>query len=478
MNFDLPLLRARLNPSRGHARRRAGDNADHRHHVVVVGGGFGGLPACRYLANEPVDVTLLDRRNHHLFQPLLYQVATGILSPGQIAPPLRHVLRHNANVRVELAEVTSFDLDQRIVHAVRPPNEPIEVAYDSLIVAAGVNQSYFGHDEYALYAPGMKTIDDALELRRRIFGAFEMAETAGDAAEREEWLTIAVVGAGPTGVELAGQIRELAVRSLRSDFRAFRPESIRVVLLDAGKEPVAAFGHNLSEHAARHLAALGVELRMGARVTGIDATGVDFATDDGTERLTARTVVWAAGVQASPLAALLAKATGADVDRSGRIAVLPDLTLPGHPEVFAVGDMTTLEHLPGVAEVAMQGGLHSARTIARRLDGDDRAIPFTYHDVGSVATIGRFRAICSFGRVRVSGLPAWIVWLFVHLAFLNGYANRGATLLRWLRWMAGRNRAERVFSVAHTGGDLSTPDKVRAEVSPNPFPAVPTSDRS
>jgi NADH dehydrogenase len=478
MRRDLPLLRARLNRRRGHSRGREDTSPGSRHHVVVVGGGFGGLPACRYLVNEPVDVTLLDRRTHHLFQPLLYQVATGILSPGQIAPPLRHILRGHANARVELAEVTGFDLERRIVYATRPPDEPIEVTYDSLIVAAGVNQSYFGHDEFALYAPGMKTIDDALELRRRIFGAFEMAETAADPIERAEWLTVAVVGAGPTGVELAGQIRELAHRSLRDEFRAFDPESIRVILLDAGKEPVAAFGHDLSEHAARQLADLGVELRMGARVTHIDTTGLDLATDDGNEHLGARTVVWAAGVQASPLAALLADATGAEVDRSGRIAVLPDLTLPGHPEVFAVGDITTLDHLPGVAEVAMQGGLHSARTIARRLDGDDRSIPFTYRDLGSVATIGRFRAICSFGRIRLSGLPAWVVWLFVHLAFLNGYANRGTTVLRWLRWMAGRNRAERVFSVAHTGGDLSTPDKVRAEVSPNPFPAVPSSDRS
>jgi NADH:quinone reductase (non-electrogenic) len=477
MKRDLPILRARLGRRRGGSEPGAAATGN-RHRVVVVGGGFGGLPACRYLARAPVDVTLLDRRNHHLFQPLLYQVATGILSPGQIAPALRHVLRDAANVRVELAEVVGFDLERRVVHAIRFPGEPFDVPYDSLIVAGGAGQSYFGHDEFALLAPGMKTIDDALELRRRIFGAFEMAETATDPEERRQWLTIAVVGAGPTGVEIAGQVRELALRSLRDDFRSFDPTSVRVILLDAGKEPVASFGHDLSGRAARQLGELGVELRMGARVTGIDLTGVDVESGDGHERVAARTVVWAAGVQASPLAAMLGQATGADVDRSGRVAVLPDLTLPGHPEVFAVGDMTTLNHLPGVAEVAMQGGLHSARTIARRLDGDDRSIPFKYRDLGSVATIGRFRAICSVGRVRLSGLPAWVVWLFVHLAFLNGYANRGATVLRWLRWMVGRNRVERVFSVAHTGGDLSAPDAVRAEVEPNPFPAMPKPDPS
>ena len=267
-----------------------------RHRVVVVGGGFGGLPASRLLARSSnVDVTLIDRRNHHLFQPLLYQVATGILSPGQIAPPLRHILRHNPNVKVLLAEVTGIDIDQRVVHATRPPNEPIEVVYDSLIVAAGASQSYFGNDQFALYAPGMKTIDDALELRRRIFGAFEMAETAGTAEEREQWLTIAVVGAGPTGVELAGQMRELATRSLRGEFRNFDASSVRVLLLDGGEEPLATFGDRLSEKATRSLEEMGVELRMGTRVTGVDANGVDVTTAEGDHRILAHTVVWAAG---------------------------------------------------------------------------------------------------------------------------------------------------------------------------------------
>ncbi len=344
--------------------------------------------------------------------------------------------------------------------------------YDSLIVAAGAGQSYFGHDELAMFAPGMKTIDDALEIRRRIFGAFEMAETATDPADKAEWLTMVVVGAGPTGVELAGQIRELATRSLQGEFRTFDPSSVRVVLVDAGKEPLATFGHDLSNDAQRELRKLGVEMRMNTRVVGVDSFGVDVEVDNDKDRIAAHTVLWAAGVHASPLAQMLADASGANVDRAGRIATQPDLTLPGHPEVFAVGDMVTLDELPGVAEVAMQGGLHAAHTIARRLRGDNRSIPFRYYDVGSVATIGRFHAIFSLGRVRASGFPAWLVWVFVHLAFLNGFANRLTTLSSWIRSMIGRSRAERVFSVGHTGGDLSAPAEVRAAITPNQFPGV------
>jgi NADH dehydrogenase len=442
-----------------------------RHRVVVVGGGFGGLPACRFLGRKPVDVTLLDRRNHHLFQPLLYHVATGILSEGQIAVPLRETLHRYENIRVELAEVTGFDLDRRVVFAKSPLHDPVEVPYDSLIVAAGANQSYFGHDELALFAPGMKTLDDALELRRRIFGAFEMAETTTDPTEQQAWLTVVVVGAGPTGVEIAGQIRELAVRSLRRNFRTFDPSTVRVLLMDGGTAPLATFGDRLSARAATALEKLGVELRMGSRVTGIDGEGVDVETSSGTERVAARIVIWAAGVQASPLAAMLAEASGAETDRAGRIATLPDLTLPGHPEVFAAGDMVTLNGLPGVAEVAMQGSLHAANTIVRRLDGKDTK-PYKYRDLGSVAAIGRFRAICSVRRLRLSGFPAWIVWLFVHLTFLNGFGNRLTTVWTWFWAMVGRTRRERIFSVAHTGGDLSTPESLRATISPNPFPAV------
>ena len=444
-----------------------------RHRVVIVGGGFGGLPATRLLArSKDVEVTLLDRRNHHLFQPLLYQVATGILSPGQIAPVLRHVVRKHRNVTVELTNVTGFDLDRRVVHTTTVPGFERDFSYDSLIVAAGVHQSYFGHDEFALIAPGMKTIDDALELRRRIYGAFEMAETMTDMGQRQFWLTVVVVGAGPTGVELAGQIRELAARSLRRDFRSIDPATVRVVLLDAGSEPLANFGGRLSRYATRNLQRMGVELHMGSRVTGVDPFGVDLQGLNGQERIDAGTTIWAAGVEASPLAARLAEASGAETDQAGRIAVLPDLTLPGHPEVFAVGDMIALNQLPGVCEVAMQGGLHAANSIRRRLKGETKTVAFKYHDLGSAATIGRFKAIVNFRGIRLSGFPGWIVWLFVHLTFLNGFGNRAAALFRWAKAMVGRSRPERVFSVGHTGGDLSLPEKIRAQVMPSPFPVM------
>jgi len=446
-----------------------------RHRVVIIGAGFGGLPAARFLgrramARQGIVVTVVDRRNHHLFQPLLYQVATALIPPGEIAPAIRHVLRKHPNVRVVCSEVTDIDTERRVVWANTLGVREQEIPYDSLIVAAGVNQSYFGHDEYALYAPGMKTIDDARELRRRFFGAFEMAEVTDDADEKARWLTIAIVGAGPTGVELAGQVRELAVRSLRREFRTFDPRSVRVVLLDGGQEPLAAFGDQLSGKAARELERLGVELRMGARVVGVDAHGVDYTDHTGeTRRLDAYTTVWAAGVEASPLGALLASATGAELDRAGRIAVLPDLTLPGHPEVFVVGDMMALDHLPGVAEVAMQGGLHAANSISRRLRGEE-VRPYRYRDLGSAATVGRFRSVVDFHGVRLGGFPGWVVWALVHLTFLTGFGNRITTLLKWTRSFIGRGRAEREFSVMHTGGDLSLPPEVRAIVEPNPLP--------
>jgi NADH:ubiquinone reductase (H+-translocating) len=447
------------------------ENAHTRHRVVIVGGGFGGLYAARLLGRKLAgEITLIDRRNHHLFQPLLYQVATGLIPPGQISPALRHVVRKHKQTRVELAEVTGFDLDRRVVHVSVFGVETHEIPYDSLIVAAGVTQSYFGHNEYALYAPGMKTIDDAIELRRRIFGAFEMAEMISDPAERERWLTVAIVGAGPTGVELAGQIRELAVRSLRGEFRRFDASSMRVVLLDGGKEPLATFGDYLSGKAVKELEHLGVELRMGARVVGVDATGVDITDAAGTtSRLDACTTVWAAGIEASPLAAELAKATGAELDRAGRIAVLPDCTLPGHPEVFVVGDMMALNNLPGVAEVAMQGGMHAANTILRRLDGKP-GLPYKYRDLGSVASIGRWRCVVDFKGIKLSGFPGWVVWALVHLAFLTGWGNRFSTLIKWTRSFIGRGRAEREFSVMHGGGDLSLPAEVRAIVEPSPLP--------
>ncbi len=438
----------------------------------MVGGGFGGLPATRLLSARGIDVTLIDQRNHHLFQPLLYQVATGILSPGSISPVLRQIFRRRKNVHVVLSKVTGFDLDRRIVQTAALPGETNEYPYDSLIVAAGAGQSYFGHDEFALIAPGMKTIDDAMELRRRVYGALEIAENLDDVALQRFWLTYAIVGAGPTGVELAGQIRELAARSLKDDFRHIEPATVRVILIDGGKEPLATFGGELSGRARVELEKMGVELQMGLRVVGVDPFGVDTENADGQKgRYECGTVIWAAGVQASPLAGLLAGATGAATDRAGRIAVLPDLSLPGHPEVFAIGDMASLDNLPGVCEVAMQGGLHAANTIKRRLKGAE-SVPFKYRDLGSAAAIGRFKAMVSVRGIRLSGFPGWIVWMFVHLAFLNGFGHRFTALWRWGRAMVGRARPERVFSVGHTGGDLSLPDEVKAKVMPKAFPIL------
>jgi NADH:ubiquinone reductase (H+-translocating) len=444
-----------------------------RHRVVIVGGGFGGLPATRLLArSRDMEITLIDRRNHHLFQPLLYQVATGILSPGQISPVLRHMLRRRKNVRVILSTVSGFDLDRRVVHTTSLPGRFDEYPYDSLIVAAGAGQSYFGHDEFALIAPGMKTVDDAMELRRRVYGALELAETMVDEVLERFWMTFTIVGAGPTGVELAGQIRELACRSLTEDFRSINPSSVRVVLIDGGKEPLANFGDQLSGRARRELERMGVDLQMGLRVVGVDPFGVDTETAEGEKgRVECGTTIWAAGVQASPLAGLLAEATGAKTDRAGRIEVLRDLSLPGHPEVFAVGDMATVNDLPGVCEVAMQGGLHAANTIKRRLKGNE-SLPFKYRDLGSAAAVGRFKAIVSVKGLRLSGFPGFVVWMFVHLAFLNGFGHRLTTLWRWAVAMIGRARPERVFSVGHTGGDLSLPDDVRSKIQPKPFPVL------
>jgi NADH:ubiquinone reductase (H+-translocating) len=430
--------------------------AQARHRVVIVGGGFGGLFASKSLAMAPVDVTLVDRHNYHLFQPLLYQVSTGILSEGQIGPPLRDVTRNARNCRVELAEVTGFDLDNRVVSALDPIGRPMEIPYDSLIVAAGGRTSYFGNDQFSRFAPGMKTIDDALELRRRIFGAFELAELETDPEEKRRWLTFVVVGAGPTGCELAGQIRELAERSLRHNFRTIDPSTAKVILIDGGDKPLASFGENLSGKGRKELEQMGVELRMGLLATDVDLDGIDVKTPDGTDRIHAHTVIWAAGVAASPLAKMLGDASGAEVDRGGRVAVLPDCTLPGHPEVFAIGDMMSLDHLPGVAEVAMQQGLFAGRTIRRRLQGGgDKTVTFKYIDLGSMATIGRFRAVVEFKGIRLSGFAGWVMWLAVHLVFLTGFRNRLGALVRWSGALLGRHREERAFTVrrASTGDD-------------------------
>jgi NADH:quinone reductase (non-electrogenic) len=416
------------------------------HRVVIIGSGFGGLFAARALRRAPVSVTVIDRTNHHLFQPLLYQVATGILSEGSIAPPTRDVLRRHRNTTVELANVTGIDLDRRVVTAWRP-ERTFETPYDSLIVAAGAGTSYFGHPEFAQWAPGMKSIDDALELRARIFGAFEAAETEPDEAARRAWLTFVVVGGGPTGVEMAGQIAELSHRALQRNFRRIDPRQARVLLLEGGEHVLAQFGPRLSAMTVRDLGRLGVEVHTGAMVVGMNGHTVDVRIADGkTMTIDARTKVWAAGMAASPLGQLLADASGAETDRMGRVEVRPDCTLPGHPEVFVVGDLMALDDLPGMAEVAMQSAAHAASLIKRRLDGDDRDRPFRYRDLGSLAAISRFRAVAKIGPVSVGGFTGWLLWLVVHLTFLTGFKNRLAALAHWAVSFVGRDRAERTIT--------------------------------
>lgn len=433
------------------------------HRVVIIGGGFGGLFAAKFLRRAPVEITLIDRANHHTFQPLLYQLATGILSEGAVAPPLRSVLRKHRNVFVELADVTGFDLQAKTVTAVRPLGVPLSVPYDSLIVAAGATGSYFGHDEFARFAPGMKTVDDALELRARIFGAFEMAEMAEDPDAQRVWLTFAVIGAGPTGVEMAGQIAELSRRALKNNFRRIDPASAQVLLFDGGDEPLATFGEKLCAKATREIERTGVQLRMRTRVIDVKPDAIVVQGAEGEERIACHTKVWSAGVQASPLAGMLAEVTGAGTDRAGHIAVLPDCTLPEHPEVFVVGDMMSLNGLPGVAEVAMQSGIHAARTIKRRLQGDAGTKPFVYRDLGSMATISRFRAIVSFKGIKVGGFIGWLMWAFIHLTFLTGFKNRWIALFKWLSAFVGKSRDERTITMHQVSARIIA---MRAGVKP------------
>ena len=389
--------------------------------IVIVGGGFGGLYAAQALARARASVTLVDRRNHHLFSPLLYQVATAGLSAPDIATPIRSILRRQRNTTILLANVTAIDPGRKVVTTDRGPLD-----YDALILAPGSTHSYFGHDDWAPQAPGLKDVEDAFEIRRRILMAFENAEQEPDEARRRAWLTFAIVGAGPTGVELAGALEEIAKRTLAKDFRNFDPASARVVLIDAAPRVLSTFSEHLSRLAHATLVKRGVEILLNRRVTGIDVAGVAI----GDARVEARTVLWAAGVASSPLGAQL----GAPLDRSGRVLVAPDLSVPGHPEIFVVGDLCAFqqdgEWLPGVAQPAMQEGGHAARNALRLLAGEPTR-PFRYLDKGIMATIGRAAAVARVGRFEFGGLIAWLLWVSIHIWYLIGFRNRLVVMLEW-----------------------------------------------
>jgi len=415
-----------------------------RHNVVVIGSGFGGLFAAKSLKRADVDVTIIGKTTHHLFQPLLYQVATGILSQGEIAPPTREILADQENARVILGTVTDIDLDNRVVTS-HISGRITTTPYDSLVVAAGAGQSYFGNDHFAEFAPGMKSIDDALELRGRIFGAFELAELAETDEEIDRFLTFVVVGAGPTGVEMAGQIAELAHRTLKRDFRRINTRDARVILIDAAPQVLPPFGAKLGEVTKKSLERHGVEVILGAMVTELDERGLTVQFKDGTQQhIDSACKVWAAGVQANSLTKTLAEQTGAPLDRAGRIAVNPDLTLPGHPEVFVIGDMMSLDNLPGVAQVAIQGAKYAGKEISNRIKNKPPQKPFKYFDKGSMATISRFSAVVLVGRIRISGFIAWLMWLGLHLVYLTGFKNRVTALGHWLVSFLGHGRQERV----------------------------------
>jgi NADH dehydrogenase len=426
--------------------------------VVVIGGGFGGLFATQALRRAPVEVVLIDRTGHHLFQPLLYQVATGILSEGQITRSLREEFAKQANARDLLGEVSEIDLAGRTVTS-SALGSSTSTPYDSLIVAAGSAYSYFGHDEFTAEAPGLKSVDDALEIRARIFAAFERAEAAQDEMERRRHLTFAVIGGGPTGIEMAGQIRDLARRSLTGNFGAIDPADARVVLLEAAPSLLPTYGRRLSMRTVRALEQVGVEVHLDARVTGVDPHAVVYEHVGRVHRLEATTKVWAAGVAAGSLATTLADQAGVERNRAGQLILEPDCTLPGHPEVFVVGDLMSTPGVPGVAQLAIQSGRHAARTIRARLEGSTDLRPFVYRDKGSLATIARFRAVATVKGHAFSGLPAWLFWLGVHLWTVMGFGRRLSVALRWAFAFVANRRPERVSTQLQAQWPLITSDR-------------------
>jgi NADH dehydrogenase len=428
-----------------------------KHRVVVVGGGFGGLNVTRALDGADVDVTLVDRTNHHLFQPLLYQVATGILPPGLIAPALRGVVKDESNARVLLADVQDLDLDRRVVRADGPDGRSLELPYDTLVVAAGATHSYFGKDQFAEYAPGMKTVEDARYLRDGILSKFEMAELATDPVERAEWLTFVVIGAGPTGVELVGQIAELAHTVLPKDYRSVDTHEARIILLEGAGAVLPPFAAKLQKYTKRRLEKMGVEVRLNTLAVDMDHESITVKGPDGLETIRTRTRIWAAGVQASPLARLLAEKAGLETDRAGRVPVNPDCTLPGHAEVFAIGDMVSLGKLPGVAQPAMQEGKYVGKVIRARLAGTEPPPPFKYFDKGSMATIGHRAAVADAFGMKFTGFVAYVMWGFIHVLYLVGWGNRLGTLYTWARalWFS-HNRGHRIITFESARTDLAS----------------------
>jgi NADH dehydrogenase len=441
-----------------------------RWNVVIVGGGFGGLSAAQHLNSNLVDVTLIDRRNYHLFQPLVYQVATGSLSPGEIASPLRSVLSRQKNTRVWLG--TFVDVDpgsKRVLLA-----DGTIVPYDSLIVATGSQTSYFGHNEWQEWAPGLKSIEEATTIRHKILYAFEVAERISDPKQRRAWLTFVIVGAGPTGVELSGSIAEIARQTLKNDFRSINPEEAQIILLDGAPRVLMTFPEDLSQKASRSLAKLGVQVRCGAMVKHVDEEGLTIEADKRTDSIAAKTVVWAGGIAASPLGKTLASRTHTETDKGGRVKVNPDLTIPNYPDIYVIGDLASAmdrkgKLLPGLAQVAMQGGAYAAKGILRKVKGQSELPPFRYFDKGSLAVIGRAAAVADVFGTHLSGFIAWLVWVFIHLMFLVTFQSRVLVFIQWAIQNLTSSRGARL--ITGTAPTDFTFSKELSEIRPEPVNA-------
>jgi len=443
--------------------------------VVIVGGGFGGLSAAKRLESSSVDVTLIDRRNYHLFQPLLYQVATGSLSPGEIAYPLRGVLSRQKNARVWLGTVADIDPDSKRVFL----SDGAVIPYDSLIVAAGSDTSYYGHNDWQKCAPGLKSIEEATAIRHKILYAFEVAERICDPVQRRAWLTFVIVGAGPTGVELSGAIAEIARQTLKKDFRSIHPDEAQIILLDGAPRILMPFAEDLSDKASRSLAKLGVQVNCGTTVKHVDEAGLTIESGQRTDSIAAKTVIWAGGITASPLGRILAGRTRAETDRGGRIKVKPDLTVPNYPDIYVIGDLAAAmdangKPLPGLAQVAMQGGTYAAKAILRKVKGQPQLRPFHYFDKGSLAVIGRAAAVADVFGLRISGFLAWIVWAFIHLMYLVTFQSRLLVFFQWAIQDLTFNRSARLitgavpsdFNFNEELSELRTAPETKAEPTP------------